>query len=40
VSIMRALVKQTASREHVDTLVRDIKDACTTTVVPRSLIML
>jgi glutamate decarboxylase len=30
VSIMRALVKQTASREHVDTLVRDIKDACTT----------
>ncbi len=30
VSIMRALVKQTASREHVDTLVRDIADACTT----------
>ena len=30
VSIMRALVKQTASREHVDTLVRDIEDACTT----------
>ena len=30
VSIMRALVKQTASREHVDTLVRDIEEACTT----------
>ena len=30
VSIMRALVKQTASREHVDTLVRDIAEACTT----------
>ncbi len=30
VTIMRALVKQTLSREHVDTLVRDITDACTT----------
>ena len=30
VTIMRALVKQTLSREHVDTLVRDIEDACTT----------
>ena len=30
VTIMRALVKQTASREHVDTLVRDIAGACTT----------
>lgn len=30
VTIMRALVKETLSREHVDTLVRDIADACTT----------
>ena len=30
VTILRALVKQTASREHVDTLVRDIAGACTT----------
>jgi glutamate decarboxylase len=30
VTIMRALVKQTLSREHVDTLVRDIDEACTT----------
>ncbi|HET6668476.1 MAG TPA: glutamate decarboxylase [Intrasporangium sp.] len=30
VTIMRALVKQTLSREHVDTLARDIEDACTT----------
>jgi glutamate decarboxylase len=29
-TIMRALVKETLSREHVDTLVRDIADACTT----------
>jgi glutamate decarboxylase len=29
VTIMRALVKQTLSREHVDTLVRDIVNACT-----------
>ncbi len=30
VTIMRALVKETMSREHVDTLARDIEDACTT----------
>jgi glutamate decarboxylase len=30
VTIMRALVKQTLSREHVDTLARDIEDACAT----------
>jgi glutamate decarboxylase len=30
VTIMRALVKETMSREHVDTLVRDIEEACTT----------
>ena len=30
VTIMRALVKQTMSREHVDTLTRDIADACET----------
>ncbi len=30
VTIMRALVKQTFSREHVNTLVRDIADACAT----------
>ena len=30
VTIMRALVKETMSREHVDTLARDIVDACTT----------
>jgi len=30
VTIMRALVKQTMSREHVDTLARDIEDACVT----------
>jgi glutamate decarboxylase len=29
-TIMRALVKQTFSREHVDTLARDIEEACTT----------
>jgi glutamate decarboxylase len=27
---MRALVKQTMSREHVDTLARDIEEACAT----------
>ena len=30
VTIMRALVKETLSREHVDTLARDIADACAT----------
>jgi glutamate decarboxylase len=30
VTIMRALVKETFSREHVDTLARDIEEACTT----------
>ncbi len=30
VTIMRALCKQTLSREHVDTLARDIEEACTT----------
>jgi glutamate decarboxylase len=30
VTIMRALVKQTMSREHVDTLARDIAEACDT----------
>jgi glutamate decarboxylase len=30
VTIMRALVKQTMSREHVDTLARDIEEACAT----------
>src|SRR3954453_961668 len=30
VTIMRALVKETMSREHVDTLARDIVAACTT----------
>jgi glutamate decarboxylase len=30
VTIMRALVKQTLSREHVDTLARDIDEACET----------
>jgi len=30
VTIMRALVKQTLSREHVDTLARDIEETCTT----------
>jgi glutamate decarboxylase len=30
VTIMRALVKETLSREHVDTLARDIEDACAT----------
>ena len=30
VTIMRALVKETMSREHVDTLARDIHDACET----------
>jgi glutamate decarboxylase len=29
-TIMRALVKETMSREHVDTLARDIEDACAT----------
>jgi glutamate decarboxylase len=30
VTIMRALVKETLSREHVDTLARDIAQACET----------
>ena len=30
VTIMRALAKETLSREHVDTLARDIQEACTT----------
>lgn len=30
VTIMRALVKETMSREHVDTLARDLHDACDT----------
>lgn len=30
VTIMRALVKETLSREHVDTLARDIEQACVT----------
>jgi glutamate decarboxylase len=30
VTIMRALVKETLSREHVDTLARDIEEACNT----------
>jgi glutamate decarboxylase len=30
VTIMRALVKETLSREHVDTLARDIDEACST----------
>jgi glutamate decarboxylase len=30
VTIMRALVKETLSREHVDTLARDIEQACAT----------
>jgi len=30
ITIMRALVKETLSREHVDTLARDIEDACAT----------
>jgi glutamate decarboxylase len=30
VTIMRALVKETMSREHVETLARDIADACAT----------
>jgi glutamate decarboxylase len=30
VTIMRALVKQTLSREHVETLARDLEEACTT----------
>ncbi|HCB04717.1 MAG TPA: glutamate decarboxylase [Nocardioides sp.] len=30
VTIMRALVKETLSQEHVDTLARDIHDACAT----------
>jgi glutamate decarboxylase len=30
VKIMRALVKQTMSREHVDTLARDIEEAIAT----------
>jgi glutamate decarboxylase len=29
-TIMRALVKETMSREHVDTLARDIEEACKT----------
>jgi glutamate decarboxylase len=30
ITIMRALVKETLSREHVDTLARDIEEACDT----------
>ena len=30
VTIMRALVKETLSREHVDTLASDIEEACDT----------
>ena len=30
VKIMRALVKETMSREQVDRLTQDIEDACTT----------
>jgi glutamate decarboxylase len=30
ITIMRALVKETMSREHVDTLARDIEEACRT----------
>ena len=30
VKIMRALVKETMSREQVDRLLQDIEDACTT----------
>src|SRR6186997_558330 len=30
ITIMRALVKETLSREHVDTLARDIEEACAT----------
>jgi glutamate decarboxylase len=30
ITIMRALVKETLSREHVDTLARDIEEACIT----------
>ena len=30
VTIMRALVKETLSREHVETLALDIEEACTT----------
>ncbi|HEY6811239.1 MAG TPA: glutamate decarboxylase [Propionibacteriaceae bacterium] len=30
ITIMRALVKETLSREHVDTLARDIEEACNT----------
>ena len=30
VTIMRALVKETLSREHVDTLAQDIEEACAT----------
>ena len=30
ITIMRALVKETLSREHVETLARDIKEACDT----------
>ncbi|MGO4601864.1 glutamate decarboxylase [Terrabacter sp. 2YAF2] len=33
ITIMRALVKETMSREHVDTLARDIEDACQTLAV-------
>jgi glutamate decarboxylase len=33
VTIMRALVKETMSREHVDTLARDIEEACATLAV-------
>jgi glutamate decarboxylase len=33
VTIMRALVKQTLSREHVDTLAADIEEACATLAV-------
>jgi glutamate decarboxylase len=30
ITIMRALVKETLSREHVDTLARDVEEACST----------
>jgi glutamate decarboxylase len=30
ITIMRALAKETLSREHVDTLARDIEEACST----------
>ena len=36
VTIMRALVKETMSREHVDTLARDIEEACADPRRPRA----